>query len=135
MTAAGHVDALTSSGYLEGWAHDPERPGHALEIAVLVQDREVGRGLANRFRWDLADVGCGIGWCAFRLRVDGAVSALRRGPVVVMDVIRKAEIYRTGQLPVIEDSEIYPIDIGRSNPDRSHRCAERRSVARLWRAF
>jgi hypothetical protein len=75
--------------------------------------------LANRFRWDLADVGCGIGWCAFRLRVDGAVSALRRGPVVVMDVAGKVEICRTSQLSVIEDSEIYPstvAEVTRTDP-------------------
>jgi hypothetical protein len=95
LSATGCIDALTSSGFLEGWGHDPERLGQALEIAVLFRKREVGRGLANRFRWDLADLACGIGWCAFRLRVDGMISALRRGPLVLIDVERNAEIVRT----------------------------------------
>ncbi len=108
MSATGHMDALTSSGYLEGWAYDPERPGQVLQVAVVVQNREVGRGLANCFRWDLADSGYGNGWCAFRLRLDGVVSALRRGPLVLIDVVEKTEICRTGALPVIECSEAYP---------------------------
>ena len=111
MNTKAYVDALTSTGYLEGWAHDAARPGYALEVAALVQGREVGRGLANRFRWDLADAGCGIGWCAFRLRVDGAVSALRRGPLILMDVVRNSELCRTNSIQVIEDSEAYPSEI------------------------
>jgi hypothetical protein len=119
LSATGCIDALTSSGFLEGWGHDPERLGQALEIAVLFRKREVGRGLANRFRWDLADLACGIGWCAFRLRVDGMISALRRGPLVLIDVERNAEIVRTVGIPVVEDSQadlLTLIDVAQTDP-------------------
>lgn len=105
MGAIGHVDALTSCGYLEGWAHDADRPGEALQVGVLMNGREIGRGLANRYRWDLADIGYGVGWCAFRLRVDGEVSALRCGPLLLIDIADGVEIFRSGEVAVIEDGE------------------------------
>ena len=65
----GHLDTATSSGYLEGWAFDPENLLRAVPISVCVDGEEIACGFANRYRWDLVDAGCGIGWCAFRLKM------------------------------------------------------------------
>jgi hypothetical protein len=91
--------------FLEGWAHDPQHPGRALTVAISFKKPEIGRGLANRFRWDLADVSCGTGWCAFRLWIDGMINALRRGPLILIDVAQNIEISRLAQIPLAEDSE------------------------------
>ena len=138
MSATGHVDALTSSGYLEGWAHDPARPGRALELAVLVHDREVGRGLANRFRWDLADAGCGIGWCAFRIRITCALSTVRRGPLCLADADGKAELCRIAHVPVIEDGDANPATVDaviRSDPTVVHAVDQLRGCGPLFDRF
>jgi hypothetical protein len=135
MPATGQLDALTSSGYLEGWAHDPARPGQPLQVAVLAQDREVARGLANRFRWDLAYAGCGIGWCAFHLRLDGAVSTLRRGPLILTDVAGQAELCRTSQLPVLEHCDACPAtlaDVIETDPTILHAVDQLRGCGVLF---
>jgi hypothetical protein len=103
-----HIDAMTSSGYIEGWAHYPDSPGVAVELSIMAKGRVIGGGFANRYRWDLADIGCGLGWCAFRLRVEGAVSVLRRGPLVLLDVAQNASIEWAGPIAVIEDAELRP---------------------------
>ena len=74
----GHLDNLTSSGYLEGWAFDAARPLHALPVAVVCEGQEIAWGLAHRFRKDLMTSGCGTGWCAFRMKVEGPKDALPR---------------------------------------------------------
>ncbi len=69
MLLQGHIDALTACGFVEGWAFDAEDPGRPLSVCVLAEGTEVAAGLANLYRWDLADAGYGTGWCAFRLRL------------------------------------------------------------------
>jgi hypothetical protein len=103
VSVEGHIDALTSTGFLEGWAHDPERPGYSPEIAVILDKQEVARGMANHYRWDLADIALGIGWCAFRLRINGLISVLRRGPLTLKDVASSTDICTAHVIPVIEE--------------------------------
>lgn len=80
----GHVDAITDAGFIEGWALDDERPLDPLLLIVAVADRTVAHGIANRYRWDLAEAELGTGWCAFRLALsvdsdqfDGKAISLR----------------------------------------------------------
>lgn len=70
----GHIDSITSAGYVEGWAFDDNRPMQALPVSVHAQGKPIASGLAHRFRNDLMEAACGTGWCGFRLRLncDGA---------------------------------------------------------------
>jgi hypothetical protein len=101
----GRIDAVTSSGYVEGWAFNPAAPGRPLSVAVLAGQKEVAQGIANRYRWDLADAGCGNGWCAFRLRLSGSVSRLRRQDLSLWDLPRETEIHPAAEVPLAEDHE------------------------------
>ncbi len=138
MSLLGHMDALTSTGYLEGWAHDPERPGQPLQLAALAPQGEIGRGLASFYRWDRADAGCGIGWCAFRLRVEGAVTALRRGLLVLTEAETGTEICRTGQIAMVEDAPAYPstlAEVARADPTVVHSIDQLRGCGVLFERY
>jgi hypothetical protein len=104
----GRIDAVTSSGYVEGWAFDPVAPLRPLGVAVLADQKEVAQGIANRYRWDLADAGCGNGWCAFRLRLSGSVSRLRWQSLSLWDLARQTEIQPAAEAPLAEDHEPGP---------------------------
>lgn len=74
----GHIDSLTTTDFVEGWAFDPSAGVPALEVEVLdAQGVRVAHGFAHLFRADLADVEFGLGWCAFRLRLERRATALR----------------------------------------------------------
>jgi hypothetical protein len=76
MRELGYLDAITSSGYVEGWAFNKINPSRPCHVSVRDESGvEVASGLAHRYRDDLASAGIGFGWCAFRLR--SAVSSLR----------------------------------------------------------
>jgi hypothetical protein len=66
----GHIDSVTSLGFVEGWATDPESPTRTVNVVIRANGAEVARGLALAFREDLMNAGLGLGWCAFRLRLD-----------------------------------------------------------------
>ena len=101
----GCIDAVTSCGYVEGWAFDSTAPLRPLHVSVLAGAREVARGVANRYRWDLAEAGCGSGWCGFRLRLSGPVSRLRRQGLSLRDLTHGGEIHHAADLPLEEDHE------------------------------
>jgi hypothetical protein len=62
----GHLDAVTSGGFAEGWAFDSDSPQVVVTVALRAADgTELGRGLANLHRADMADLGFRFGWCAF----------------------------------------------------------------------
>jgi hypothetical protein len=101
----GRIDAVTSSGYIEGWAFDLHAPLRPLTVSVQANGREVAQGLANRFRWDLAEAGCGSGWCAFRLRLSGAISRVRRADLSLWDFTQQTEIGQRPGIPLADDHE------------------------------
>ncbi len=80
----GHIDALTSNGFIRGWAFDTEAPSTPLRVMIVGSAGEViAEGLAHHYRDDLVAAGCGIGWCEFRLRVE-TISRLRRIKLYVL---------------------------------------------------
>jgi hypothetical protein len=101
----GVLDAITSSGYIEGWAFDTESPWRPLPVTVLGDGKPLAQGLANRYRWDLFDAGCGNGWCAFRVAVNGPVNRLRRASISLWDAPRQIAIHEVSALPLTEDQE------------------------------
>ena len=105
----GHLDSITSLGYVEGWAFDPEKPSSPLEVAVLWDGVEVAWGLAHRYRQDLMLAGIGLGWCALRLRLDVPIEQAQKGIVRLVERSSGADIYVTQDLPVIPDGAT-PVD-------------------------
>ncbi len=102
----GRIDAITSSGYVEGWAFNSVAPLRPLNVAVLAGEKEVAQGIANRYRWDLADAGCGNGWCAFRLKLSNSVTRSRRQSLSLWDLARQTEIQSAEtKVPMADDNE------------------------------
>lgn len=62
----GRVDDI-DNGTVYGWAYDKSAPEHRVEIQVLLGEKEMYRGAANRFRSDLEEGGVGDGHCAFEV--------------------------------------------------------------------
>ncbi len=99
------MDAVTTSGYIEGWAFDSSAPFRPLTVGVRADGKTVAQGVANRYRWDLADAGCGTGWCAFRLKLCGRPSRMRRANLSLWDMPQQIEIHQVGTLPLAPDVE------------------------------
>lgn len=88
----GHLDALSSTGFLEGWACDTDFPTRPLHVAILgATGQPSAQGLAHLYREDLARTRCGLGWCAFRLRAQVSPSRLRNAALFLIEP-------RSGQL-------------------------------------
>jgi len=102
----GHIDSVTSLGFVEGWAVDQTQPTRMLEVAIRVDGEVVARGFALLFREDLMNAGCGLGWCAFRLRLDVPVERVREALVELIDHASGIVIFSRQELPLIEDGEV-----------------------------
>jgi hypothetical protein len=100
----GHLDAIKSSGYVEGWAYDAENILRPLQVSVCIApDQEVAWGLAQRFRPDLMTAGIGVGWCAFRIRPTLSVRRLRNTALTLRDRTTGAELHRIDAPSYFED--------------------------------
>jgi Domain of unknown function (DUF4214) len=100
----GHIDALTSAGYILGWAFDTEAP--TTPLAVGVADRAgyvIGAGLAHLYRKDLAAAGHGYGWCAFRLRAD-SVSKIRQTALSLIEIRLRTPITHAEKVNYLQTS-------------------------------
>ncbi len=102
----GHLDAVSSAGYVEGWAYDTEAPCRPLTVTIVDDgNREIAWGVAHAHREDLVDAGCGTGWCAFRLRlVEWPVSRPWRA-LVLADRATQVAIFRRELLPYVARPE------------------------------
>ena len=102
----GHIDSLTSSGYVEGWAFNEDRPERPLKVSIADDaGQEVALGYAHRYRADLAEVNFAFGWCAFRLRLSRSVTALRRSRLILAAAETGAEIHAGEDWRVRDDVE------------------------------
>lgn len=102
----GYLDAVTTSGHLEGWAVDDDQPCTPLHISVEQPDGMVlAEGYANRYRQDLCDAEVGIGWNAFRLRFEGPIESASRNTLVLRAHPSGEELHRVWQLPIREIEE------------------------------
>lgn len=93
----GCLDSITSSGFVEGWAYDTEAPLRSLTVSIRHGQDEVAEALAHLFRQDLADAGCGTGWCAFRARLTVEPQVARDWPLALAakqtgDVVQAARL-------------------------------------------
>jgi hypothetical protein len=105
----GHLDSITSLGFIEGWAFDPDNPAKPLEVSVLWDGVEVAWGLAHRFRQDLMLAGLGLGWCALRLRLEVPIEQAQKGVVRLLERRTSSDIFVTQDLQVVPDGET-PMD-------------------------
>ena len=86
MSISGRIDAITSTGFVEGWAADSQHVARPVAVSVVDGDGvEVAYGLANLYREDLALADVGYGWCFFRLKLAVAPDALRSSRLALID--------------------------------------------------
>jgi hypothetical protein len=105
MSLRGHIDALTSSGYAQGWAFDAKHPLAPLTLKILLNGEEVGRGVTDRFREDLMACGYGAGWCAFRIRLSAPVGKLRNAALCLTDATSGTVLQTEHRPEFLTDSE------------------------------
>ena len=103
----GHIDVVTSSGYIDGWAFDRDEPTRPLTVSILAKGQQVAHGVANRYRPDLVDAGIGTGWCAFRLRASGSMSRLSRSRLSLSLFPGNEEIFQTNAPNISEDNDLH----------------------------
>jgi len=102
----GYVDAVVSSGFVEGWVYDTERPLRPLRVAVVTQDsQEVASGIAHLYREDLALANCAGGWCAFRLRLAVALSKLLGQPLAILEQTTQTRLPEQVQVPLRDEAD------------------------------
>ncbi len=84
----GRLDAI-GARYVEGWACDGSEP---VWVSVTTDGLPVARGLANRFRPDLAKAGVGRGWHGFHIVLPRALEPARPHRVSVRREADGAEL-------------------------------------------
>jgi hypothetical protein len=100
----GYIDGIASSGYIDGWAFDSDRPLDPLTIGICDEhEQEIAWGLAHLFRDDLSAAGCAAGWCAFRVRTAASVSRLKKQALTLFNRSSKEAIVRRFPVPYTED--------------------------------
>ncbi len=103
MKLKGCLDSVTSSGFAEGWAFDENRPLSSLKVSIVDDGCCIAQALANRFRDDLADVGYGAGWCAFRARLSISPTVAYTRKLVLVDQASGQVIHQPRTLTFHED--------------------------------
>jgi len=102
----GHIDSVTSLGFVEGWAFDQDDPTRIVEVGIQGNGEVLAWGFALGFRTDLMNAGFGLGWCAFRLRLEVPVERVRVGSVALIERNTGALISSREELPLIADGEV-----------------------------
>jgi len=104
----GHLDALTPSGFAEGWAYDTMAPDTVVSLRLFgPEEQDLALGLANLHRADLAEAGLRHGWCAFRLRLalPSPVETLKGTRLVLREAAGGAEIWAGSEWRIREIKE------------------------------
>jgi GT2 family glycosyltransferase len=70
MTIQGYIDRV-GDGRVEGWVCDAASPARRLVVEARADGRSLGLARADLFRRDVADLGCGDGYCGFSLDLAG----------------------------------------------------------------
>ena len=99
----GYLDNLTSSGFLEGWALNPEQLLLALPVAVVAEGVVIACGRAHRFRKDLMESKCGTGWCAYRLAVEGPREHLPHVPLILIESTSGTVLHENPSVSCVDD--------------------------------
>lgn len=103
----GNIDNITTSGFIYGWAFDEDAPHRPVRVRIATdQGADVALGYAHHFREDLADVGYGYGWCAFRLRLLRSLSAVRRSTLTLCAGLNGDFVMRLPAVQIVEEAEV-----------------------------
>jgi hypothetical protein len=108
----GYIDSVTSLGFVEGWAFDQDDPTRTVNVGIRVEGEVIAGGFALLFREDLMSAGFGLGWCAFRLRLEVPIERVRDGSVDLIERHTGALISSREKLPLIADGEVPATSIG-----------------------
>ena len=134
----GQLDAVTTSGYVEGWAFDGDNLLQPLMVRVIANETVVATGLASRYRWDLAGSGCGTGWCAFRLRLDAPIIPPDGATWSLIAIDSRAELFQTLELRGSDETEAtlsVLADIRLADPTVVHAIDQLAGCAKIFAAF
>ncbi len=135
----GHLDAMKSSGYIEGWAYDTENILRPVEVSVsTASESEIAWGLAQRFRDDLVTAGIGVGWCAFRIRAGTSVRRLRDAALTLRDRNSGVELHRITTPPYFDDVDFAVTsteELVRSDPTVISDIMQLRGCSKVFSAF
>jgi glycosyltransferase involved in cell wall biosynthesis len=97
---------LVTRDRVEGWAWDERSRNSSLALALIDNGAVIARGLANRYRQDLAEADIGTGRHAFSFAIPGGFAPRERH---VIQVIGEADGCEIPGSPVIIDARI-PFD-------------------------
>lgn len=81
-TLAGNLDRVTRDGWISGWCWYPDAPARRVDLAIFVDDEQVGEARAAQFRADLQQAAIGDGAHGFSFALPWAVLA-RKGSLTV----------------------------------------------------
>jgi hypothetical protein len=101
----GSLDAIISTGYVEGWAFDDTALLKPLTVSVLESGRLLAQGIANLYRSDLVEAGHGTGWCAFRLKLSELPNDAGTRTLSLWDMSSRREICRNVPPWRVQDGE------------------------------
>jgi hypothetical protein len=108
----GYIDSVTSLGFVEGWAFDQDDPIRIVDVGIRADGEVLAGGFALGFREDLMSAGFGLGWCAFRLRLEVPIERVRDRSVELIERNSGALISSREELPLIADGEVPATSIG-----------------------
>jgi hypothetical protein len=108
----GHIDSVTSLGFVEGWAFDQDEPTRVVEVGIRAEGEVLAWGFALGFREDLMNAGFGLGWCAFRLRLEVPIERVRDRSVELIEQSTGALISTKDELALVADGEIPATSVG-----------------------
>jgi hypothetical protein len=101
----GNIDAVSSCGFIAGWALDSRAVLKPLEIAILEDGAEIARGYANIYRSDLVAASRGTGWHGYRLRCAASPMALSRTTLVLAEAASGNPICQRSHVAYAEESD------------------------------
>ncbi len=108
-TLAGNLDRVTRDGWVSGWCWYPDAPGRRVDLAIFVDEEQVGEVRAAQFRADLQQAAIGDGAHGFSFALPWAVLA-RKGSLTVSvrehpsgTALGESMTLRFGRLALAED--------------------------------
>jgi hypothetical protein len=135
----GYLDAVTSSGHVEGWAYDSESPMSPVNVSIVADDgRDLGQGIACSYREDLVDAGHAGGWCAFRIRLSESTTGIRSFGLVAIDRAGHPSLVLHQPIPYVvrEEAPIRTIpDLIAADPTRIGSLDQLRGCDGLFKTF
>jgi len=102
----GHLDTITVSGFIEGWALNISVPLQPLLIAILDGDgTEIARGRADRFRPDLSENALSPGWNGFRVRASVSLLDYRERGLSLYECASERVLHQSKKIKLLEEHD------------------------------